>query len=200
MPNQKTRPVSITPLPSLICESFVTDWAYTDRKHSFDPQQFGNIKTTSTTHYLISFLDYIYSNLENRKTSVAAVLVDLSKAFDLVDHTTVIQKALAMGLRECVVAWLADFLADRRQAIPLQGATSTFLPQTCGVPQDTKIGPLCLLILINDALQDTPHRWKYVDDSTFAASVNNNNHDYTTLQTTLNSLLDWTADNHSTVN
>lgn len=91
----QTRPVSITPLPSLVCENFAT---YTVLKSSFNPHQFGNIKTTSITHYLVSCLDYIYSNLENRKTSVAAVLVDLSKTFDLVDHTAVIQKTLAVGL------------------------------------------------------------------------------------------------------
>lgn len=67
-------------------------------KAASTPHQFGNIKTTSITHYLVSCLDYIYSNLENRKTSVAAVLVDLSKTFDLVDHTAVIQKTLAVGL------------------------------------------------------------------------------------------------------
>lgn len=132
----------------------MTDWAYTELKHSFDLQQFGNIKTTSTAHYLIGFLDYKYINLENRKTSVAAVTVDLIKTFDLVDHTKVIQKGLAMGLRECVVAWLADFLADRRQTVRLMGATSIFLSLKCGVLQDTKIGPMCFLIILNHALQD----------------------------------------------
>lgn len=151
----QTRPISITPLPSLICESYVTDWAYTDLYHSFDLKQYGNIKGASTTHYLTSF-NFVYSHLEKRKTSAAAVFVDLSKAFDLVDHTTVIQKALALGLRECVVAWLADFLADRRQAVRLQGATFTLLPLICGAPRGPKIGPLCFLTLINDTFYDTP--------------------------------------------
>ena len=196
----ETRPVSITPVPSLLCESFVADWAYTDLSPFFDRQQYGNIRSTSTSHYLVSLLDYIYTNLEKRKTSVAATFIDFSKAFDLVDHTTVIKKAAALGLRECLVAWLADFLTDRHQAVRMQGATSTSLPLTCGVPQGTKIGPLCFLVLINDALSDTTPRWKYVDDSTVATDINNSSPNYQTLQDSLSNLLTWTNTNHVTLN
>ena len=62
------------------------------------------------------------------------------------------------------------------------------------------MGPLCFLLLINDALQDTPHRWKYVDDSTVGITINNTNPDYTPLQDHLNSLQAWTASNHVTIN
>ena len=44
------RLIAITPLPSLICEDFVFDWAYSDIKTSIDSQQFGNMKCSSTTH------------------------------------------------------------------------------------------------------------------------------------------------------
>ena len=62
------RPISVTPLPSLLCESFVAEWAYADLAPDVDLQQYGNIKATSTTHCLISFLDFVYRNLEQRKT------------------------------------------------------------------------------------------------------------------------------------
>nr|XP_027212358.1 uncharacterized protein LOC113805543 [Penaeus vannamei] len=127
----ETRPVSITSMPSLLCESFVSEWAYADLHPNFDQQQDGNIRSTSTSHYLISLVDYIYTNLEKRETSVVATLIDFSKAFDLVDHTTVVRKASAIGL-----------------------------------------------LLINDTLRDTPSRWKYVDDSTIAATVNNTSPGY----------------------
>ncbi|XP_045114812.1 uncharacterized protein LOC123506629 [Portunus trituberculatus] len=80
------RPVAITPIPSLICEDFVFDWAY-NISNSLDIQQFGNIRATSTSHYLISFLDFIHSHLDKRNTSLAVAFVDFRKAFDLVDHT-----------------------------------------------------------------------------------------------------------------
>ncbi|XP_063887196.1 uncharacterized protein LOC135114899 isoform X1 [Scylla paramamosain] len=108
------RPVSITPIPSLICEDFVYDWAYTKICNTVDIRQFGNIKATSTSHYLTSFLEFIHSHLDKRNTSLAVAFVDFKKAFDLVDHTVVISKAVSLGIPPNLIAWLADFLTGRR--------------------------------------------------------------------------------------
>ncbi|KAK3890459.1 hypothetical protein Pcinc_005588 [Petrolisthes cinctipes] len=193
------RPIAITPLPSLLCESFVFDWASASIKKFIDNQQFGNIKSSSTTHCLISLLDFVYKNLEQWKTSVILTFLDFKKAFDLVDHNVIIIKALGIGMEPGLVAWLADFLSDRQQVVRYQGAVS--LPQTlkCGVPQGTRMGPLCFLILINDALTDT-HRWKYVDDSTVGVVVDNTAPDYHLLQQQLDNLQAWTEANNVSIN
>ena len=115
------RPVAITPIASLLCEDFVFDWAYTKIKNSLDIKQFGNIKATSTTHYLTSFLEFVHGHLDKRNTSLAVAFVDFRKAFDLVDHTVVIKKAISLGLPHTLVAWLADFLTGRRQSVRYQG-------------------------------------------------------------------------------
>ena len=194
------RPLTLTLFASLLCESFVNEWMYADIAPNIDPQQFGNVKSSSTTHCLIDFLDFTYSELEKRKTAVTATFIDFRKAFDLVDHTNVIKKAISMGVRESLIPWLCDFLTDRRQSVRLRGAISDSLPITCGVPQGTKSGPLGFLILINDALIDTPQRYKYVDDCTIASSINITNPDHSPLQGTLDSLQQWTTDNHVTIN
>ena len=194
------RPIAITPIPSLICEDFIFEWAYSKISNYIDPRQFGNVKKSSTTHYLISFLDFIYRNLEQRKTSVAVTFIDFKKAFDLVDHTAVIDSALHLGLPPPLVAWLADFLTDRHQVVRYQGCVSAVQHLTCGVPQGTKMGPLCFLIIINDALRDTPHRWKYVDDCTVGIPVVNTDLNYTPLQDTLDRLHAWTVQNKVTIN
>ncbi|MEL7523110.1 MAG: reverse transcriptase domain-containing protein, partial [Cyanobacteria bacterium J06553_1] len=67
-------------------------------------------------------------------------------------------------------------------------------------PQGTKLGPLLFLILINDALNDAPHRMKYVDDCTIANSIDNNNPDHSPSQSTLESLHEWTIVNSTQVN
>ena len=163
-----------------------------------DPQQFGNVKSSSTTHCLISLLDFIHRNLDKRKTSVALTFIDFRKAFDLVHHNTVNNKGIKL-LHANAVSWLADFLSDRRQVVRYRGEASTPQPLTCGVSQGTKMGLLCFLLLINDAMLDTPSRWKYVDDTTLGVTLNNNP-DYTQLQTLLDTLHRWTTDNHVTIN
>ena len=194
------RPIAITPIPSLICEDFVFNLAYDKIKDSIDTQQFGNVKSSSTTHCLINFLDFLHSHLDKRNTSLAVAFVDFRKAFDLVDHTVVLSKAAQLGLPSHLIAWLADFLTGRQQAVRYQGSVSSLLPLTCGIPQGTKMGPLCFLILINDALTDTPHRWKYVDDSTIGIPINTRQPDYSPLQTTLNTLKTWTEENKVSIN
>ena len=85
------------------------------------------------------------------------------------------------GLNPNLTAWLADFVINRRQAVRYQGVVSSLKHLTCGVPQGTKMGSLCFLVLINDAITDTQHRWKYVDDCTVEIPVNNRTPDYSTL-------------------
>jgi len=60
--------------------------------------------------------------------------------------------------------------------------------------------PLCFLILINDALSDTPHRWKYVNDYTMGVIVDNTSPNYSSLQGTLGNLHAWTMENKVTIN
>ncbi|XP_063877111.1 uncharacterized protein LOC135109616 isoform X2 [Scylla paramamosain] len=71
---------------------------------------------------------------------------------------------------------------------------------TCGVPQGTKMDPLCFLLLINDALTDTPQRWKYVDDCTVGVPVSTKNPDYSPLQAILEQLQTWTEESRMTIN
>lgn len=158
------------------------------------------MKHSSITHCLVSFLDFIPSHLDKQDTSLAVAFVDFSKAFDLVVHTVAITKAIELGLHPNIVSWLTDFLSVRQQIVRSQGSVSPPLQMTCGVPQDTKIGPLCFLVLINNSLMDTPHRWKYVDDSTLGVPVNNRDPDYAPLQASLDNLQAWTVDNSATIN
>ena len=72
-------------------------------------------------YLLVNFLEFIHSHLNKRDTSLSLVFDDFRKAFDLVDHTFVINKDIDLGLYPDLIAWLADFLTGPQQAVRYQG-------------------------------------------------------------------------------
>ncbi|XP_069989695.1 uncharacterized protein [Penaeus vannamei] len=62
-------------------------------------RKFGNIKGSSTVHYLVDLINYITSNVDKR-LEVTTVTIDLRKAFDLIDYTTLIKKMISLGFHE----------------------------------------------------------------------------------------------------
>ena len=158
------------------------------------------MKSSSSTHCIVSFLDYIHSHRDKRKTSIVLAFAHLRKPFDLVDYTVAITKAINLCPHPNLIAWVVVFPWGQQQAVRYQGCVSSLHHLTCGVPYGTTMGPLCFLMAINDALNDTPHRWKYEDDSTLGIPVNNMFPDFSPLQATLNSLQAWTEVNKVSIN
>ena len=79
------------------------------------------------------------------------VLTDFSKAFDLVDHTILIEKMIRMGIRRSIVPLICDFLHNRQQCVRFNDVLSDYVPLHGGVPQGTKLGPDGFQILMNEA-------------------------------------------------
>lgn len=71
------------------------------------------------------------------------------------------------------------------------------LPAYCRSHVESHRGPLSFLVVINDALLETKHQWKYMDDSTIATAIDNSYHVH--LQCIFDSVLTWTNSNHVTV-
>lgn len=72
-----------------------------------DVQQFGNMKSSSTSYCLISFLDLMHSHLEKRDASIALGFIDFGNVFDLVDHT-VLSKVITAGFHPYLIVGVTD--------------------------------------------------------------------------------------------
>ena len=111
--------------------------------------QFGFRKKFSTNHALLSIVELIRSNLDN-KTFSCGVFVDLENVFDTVNHNILLSKLDHYGIRGISLEWIRTYLSNRNQCVSTNGVKSTSLKINCGVPQGSILGPLFFLLYIND--------------------------------------------------
>ena len=82
-----------------------------------DVRQFGNVPGVSTNHYLLNLIHYLHLGAEKSRNVSTVVLTDFSKAFDLINHTLLIEKMIDVGVRRTIVPWICDFLNNRQQCV-----------------------------------------------------------------------------------
>ena len=112
----------------------------------FDPNQSAYRKGHSTETFLLKVCDDMLRAMDEGKEGIL-ILLDLSSAFDTVDHDILIERLeTRIGLSGTVLQWFTSYLSGRKQCILVQGSESDHVPLLYGVPQGSVLGPILFTI------------------------------------------------------
>ena len=137
------RPISMLPCFSKIFEKIIANKLLSFLlKHSilYD-HQLGSIPGKNTTNAILSLVDYLNNSIENNKLT-CGIFLDISKAFDTIDHNILLSKLHIYGIRGNTLNWIMNYLFNRHQFVSTNNTSSSFLRIDCGVPQGSILGPI----------------------------------------------------------
>ena len=134
------RPISLLPNFSKFFEKVMCNLLYCF--------QFGFRKNHSTSLAFIHLINKISSAIDRHEIT-AGVFLDLSKAFDTLDHEILFAKLEHYGIHEVALRWIKSYFSCRQQFVQLNVACSTKQTIKCGV-QGSILGPLFFILYIND--------------------------------------------------
>ena len=134
------RPISLLPILSKVLEKIVATQlvSYLEANKLLSNNQHGFRPKLSTETALTVITDKIYNNMDNKRISLLT-LCDLSKAFDSVSHSILLQK---LGKITVDQFWFENYLCERTQSVRLNNTVSPKSDVAYGVPQGSILGPI----------------------------------------------------------
>ena len=164
------RPISVLPSSSKIFERIMHTQISSFMHDHLSPILCGYRKGFSTQHALISLLEKWRAILDKRGFA-GAILMDLSKAFDCLNHDLLIAKLYAYGFSKDSLALIRSYLKNRWQRTKINTSFSTWFELIVGVPQGSVLGPLLFNIYINDLFWNIEEAdvCNFADDTTLYA-------------------------------
>ena len=197
------RPITLLPCFSKILEKILYNRIanHINKNTLLTNAQYGFRSNHSCELALIELHDVLLNNIHNNFHSLG-IFLDLSKAFDLIDHNILLYKLPYFGIRGVALDWFNSYLQNRSQYTRYNNFDSSLSKVECGIPQGSMLGSLLFLLYINDLCYVTSffHFVLFADDTNIISS----HKDFNTLLHKTNEelckIVDWFDSNKLVIN
>lgn len=192
------RPISVTPILSRLIEKYIVKtFIRPNVPSNIFENQFAFRPTGSTTSALVYTLHHVTRLLETN-SYVRCLLIDFSKAFDLIDHTILLTKIGKLNLPSNVYKWIVSFLNYRSQVLSYNNVLSDACSINKGIVQGSGLGPTLFSIMVSDleTLSVINILCKYADDTNLISPE----HSDVSLEDEFSNICNWASENKMILN
>lgn len=206
------RPIALLPIFGKILEKVIYKCLYPffESHNIFSSSQYGFRKNKSTNVAIFNFLGKIMSNLDKGLPAVA-IYMDMSKAFDRVDHNILLRKLYAYGVRGNTYSLIKSYLSNRQQLTEIRKINAVTKTEEThasesrtvklGVPQGGILSAPLFLVYINNMPSVINHDMTlFADDSTILFTNDNSTNLESDINESLVSINDWLNINKLQIN
>jgi hypothetical protein len=198
------RPIAIISPISKIFEMCLSNQMveYLTTKNVLSSSQFGFQRGKSANDAIVYLTEKIRLELD-RGNNVYAAFLDLSKAFNSIDHIVLKEKLKEIGFRDESITLVSNYLSNRRQRTKVNDTLSDVIETNIGVPQGTILGPLIFLIYVYDIAETNGLKCEiiqYADDTALFFSGKDDIEATETLNNDLSILVDYFKSNKLKLN
>ena len=175
--------------------------SFINRHNLLCAHQYGFRSNYSTSMATTQLANQISTSTDKKEVSLG-IFLDLSKAFDTVNHKILLQKLENYGIRGIALSWITSYLNNRKQFVQFNNVNSSENIIKCGIPQGSILGPLLFILYIND-ISNASNLLRFIlfaDDTNVYYSGKNTSDVNNVLNQEMEKVSDWLIANQLSIN